>query len=783
LALTWHEPQSPRWIWPLLLTGFALLKHLPDSPFRKVVKGSLLLGLLALVAIGVPFAVGQLRVGIFPQLEKPWQAMTLQSERPAPPVQPTSVGEGILPAEERDAAHQIEPFSRPELALEKQAKQAAGAVATLGGMTSPPPYRSSRVEQYDPRMQLQTGPGLPSWQWNTIAMSWSGPVRSDQQVSLLLLGPKANLALALARVCLLVLLPLGLLGIGYRRGLGLQMGEAKGLLIFGLLLAVLSHAGPARAAEFPSPELLTELQNRLLEKDKCFPDCVALEKLAIILSPEQLTLDLTISAATAVAAPLPGDARYWLPAQAYLDGKATTPLLRIGDTLWLKMPVGRHHLKLHGKLAGNTVQLPLPLKPQLLNVQAKGWTVEGTRPDGGTENQLQFQRLQGQDGGGKVGLEAGVLPPLLLVERTILLGLNWKVETRVSRLSPGGAAVVLELPLLPGESVTSEGVHSSNGKVQLNLAADQDFLAWESFLDRADQLILQHPQSENWTEIWRVEVSPIFHLEYEGIPVILHQQGERWHPTWHPWPGEEVKLTINRPEGVAGQTLTIDKANLATSPGLRATDTTLALALRSSQGGQHTIVLPPTAELREVAIGGMVQPLRQEGRNLTLPITPGPQEIILKWRESLGIATLQKSPEVNLGIPSVNSQLELTLPDNRWPLLVGGPRLGPAVLFWSVLLVIALAAFGLSRTGLTPLRFHQWLLLGIGMSQSNIYGALLVVGWLVVLDLRGRAKAEMNRDRFNAMQVGVILFTLLALAALIGAISRGLLGHPDMNIV
>lgn len=786
LALTWHEPMSPRWLWPVLLIGFALLKHLPEGAFRKFVKGGQLVALLALVAIAVPFAVGQLRIGIFPQLEKPGQAMTSRAE-PAP--QPARAllpaNQAQAPAEKQSEVMELDESSpRSEPAMEKRAGKIAGAGAGLASLGSLPEYQASRVEQYDPKMQLQTGPGLPAWQWNTVAMSWSGPVRADQRISLLLLGPTANLLLAVLRVLLLILLPLGLLRISYRRGAGIQLDQARGLLIFGLLLVLCSPAAPARATDFPSPEMLKDLQGRLLERDKCFPDCAALENLEINLGPEQLSLDLTISAATPVAAPLPGDARYWLPGQALLDGRPAPALLRSGETLWLKVPAGRHHLKLQGQLpAANTVQLPLPLKPRQLAVKAKGWTVEGRHPDGSIDSQLQFQRLQGTEEGGSGGLEAGVLPPFLLVERTILLGLTWKVETRVSRLSPGGSAVVLELPLLPGESVTTAGVSSKDGKVQINLAADQDSLSWQSFLDRSGQLTLKHAATADWTEIWQVDVSPIYHLEYEGIPVILHQQGERWYPTWHPWPGEEVRLTCTRPEGVAGQTLTIDKSTLATSPGRRATDTTLTLALRSSQGGQHTIVLPPSAELQETRINGEVQPIRQEGRNVPLPIAPGSQEILLKWREPLGIAILQKSPEINLGLPSVNSHLELTLPENRWPLLVGGPRLGPAVLFWSVLLIIALAAFGLSRTGLTPLKFHQWLLLGIGMSQSNIYGALLVVGWLVVLDLRGKAKAGMARDHFNAMQCGVVVLTLLALAALIGAISRGLLGHPDMNIV
>lgn len=82
-------------------------------------------------------------------------------------------------------------------------------------------------------------------------------------------------------------------------------------------------------------------------------------------------------------------------------------------------------------------------------------------------------------------------------------------------------------------------------------------------------------------------------METTGIAPILHQQGSRWYPTWHPWPTEEVKLLISRLEGIAGQTLTIDKSFLQARPGRRASDYTLNLSIRSSQGGQHVITLQP----------------------------------------------------------------------------------------------------------------------------------------------------------------------------------------------
>ncbi|HUU41857.1 MAG TPA: hypothetical protein VMW42_13050, partial [Desulfatiglandales bacterium] len=137
---------------------------------------------------------------------------------------------------------------------------------------------------------------------------------------------------------------------------------------------------------------------------------------------------------------------------------------------------------------------------------------------------------------------------------------------------------------------------------------------------------------------------------------------------------------------------------------------------------------------------------------------------------------------IDLGIQSVNASVDVFLPRNRWPLFLGGDQLvGPAVLFWSVIIVIVLAAFGLSKTGLTPLRFYHWFLLGIGMSMSNLFASLAVVGWLIALDFRKKAE-KLGKNAFNLTQIGIGFLTLLAMGSLVFAISHGLIGHPDMNI-
>ena len=122
------------------------------------------------------------------------------------------------------------------------------------------------------------------------------------------------------------------------------------------------------------------------------------------------------------------------------------------------------------------------------------------------------------------------------------------------------------------------------------------------------------------------------------------------------------------------------------------------------------------------------------------------------------------------------------MPASRWILFAGGPSLGPAVLFWSVLPVLALVAVGLGRVRATPLRARHWLLLGIGLTQVPAAAALAVAAWLLALGWRRERGATIGGRGFDLVQVGLVAWTLAALAILFFAVRQGLLGAPDMQI-
>jgi hypothetical protein len=239
-----------------------------------------------------------------------------------------------------------------------------------------------------------------------------------------------------------------------------------------------------------------------------------------------------------------------------------------------------------------------------------------------------------------------------------------------------------------------------------------------------------------------------------------------------------------RPPGVPGPTLTIDRVDTRVEPGQRGTLSTLTLEIRSSQGGSHVIRLPDAAEPVAFSLDGRSRPLPGTAPEVELPLTPGSTRAELTWRESRPLGLGYRPDLPDLRSTAVNLNLSLNLPEDRWVLWTWGPRIGPAVLFWGILLVLVGLAAALGRSRLTPLRFHDWLLLGIGLILAQVWVVLLVIGWLFALGLRHRLDPlVLPAWRFNLIQTGLVILTLFALAGLLGAVQQGLLGTPEMQIM
>lgn len=804
LGLGWLETDVPQFSWLVVLVLEGLFRVLPKGSLKSLFKATRFAAWAALVVITLMFAVQHVREGMYPGLAqnnrslggvKTWSEYNLDNEMQYARSSSTpSFEQNDFDGVAQDAPQFQAGLTRGSMDQKvPQQKQVAGK------------KRSFNVRDYDKNATVQTGPGLPRWEWRPMQIRFSGPVERDQQLQFMFIGPTTNLVLSFVRVFLLGLLMLCVLGFpgsfwppslkGMLKTAPPDDDDAprpndKGSAAAGMAVLMIllcgsyAHAGGDDSPEAPDTAMLEQLRQRLLEKPDCAPSCASIPRLQLEATAKVLRLRLEVLSGAETAVPLPGSAAQWAPESVLLDGKPASGLRREEDgTLWLQVPPGAHQVQMEGALPPrDTVQVALPLRAYRVEAKLDGWTLDGLHEDGVADENLQLTRKATNDKGQGAALQMGTLPPFVRVERTLVLGLQWTVETKVSRVTPIGNAVVLEVPLLTGESVTSSDVRVQGGKALVNMGANATEVAWSSVLEAKAPLELTAPKGLPWVEVWRLDVSPVWHVALNGIPVV-HQQdasGVRM-PEWRPWPGEKVTVEVLRPEAQQGQTLTIDQSSLSITGGARATDVKFTANFRSSRGGLHAFTLPAGASLQNVTINGAQQPIRQEGQVVNIPLVPGSQSVVLTWRENTSMGTTWTTPAIDVGTPTVNADIEVHVPGDRWVLLVRGPGLGPAVLFWSFLLVLLVVSVGLSRTKLTPLSTLKWVLLALGLSQVPIAAIVFVFGWLLFMGYREKTP-ELSSGWFNLRQLALVGVTFIALIILGVSVYEGLLGQPEMQV-
>ncbi len=772
IGLLYHEPHAPVFVWLSIVASLALLNVLPVGRFRTAVVWYRNLSLLALAFIALPFMIDQARQSIYPQLEG-------QGHRAVPPYGVRVASKAVDRLQKKAA-----PKMERGLAGDAPAEQEMAESRSETYFSSKMPGRGE-FKRIDPNAQIQTGPGLPAWRWNTVRLSWSGPVGQGENVKLYLIPPIVNRLLGFVRIFLIVALTAGLL-LRLRSGPGFSVPKAAAVTAG--LAALLLFSGPAVvpvSAEMPTPAMLQELKQRLLAPPECGDRCFEIQRAEAQVEGDRLTLRLEAHVEETLALPLPGRRQQWLPQSVVLDGKPAAELVRFADKpgVWLRVTPGIHQVVLTGPLPEtDQVQVYFPRRPHRFAVRLKGWQAGGIQQGRLLSDSLQLTRIQKD--AEKSTLRSDAPPVFVVIERLLHLGLDWQVITKVRRVAPPQGPINFAIPLIDGESVLTEEVRMQDGNVLVSLGASARQAQWVSTLEKTERLKLTAPNNTHWVELWTLDVSPTYHVDFSGIPPVLRQGEGVWQPKFRPWPGESLTLDLSRPQAVPGSTLAIDAVELRVSPGTRMTQSDLKLKIRSSQGGQHPIVLPENAQLDSVTLNGKAQPIRQEGTHVALPIRPGEQDYHLRFSMQKGVTTKTDAPRIDLGHPAANVHTIVSVPANRWLLFVQGPSMGPAVLFWGELFVVVVLSILLGRYSGLPLKTGHWMLLGVAMSTIALTQFLIVVVWLFALSRRETLNTEeWPRWQFNLMQAGLGLLTVVAVGCLFFIIGTGLLSSPDMAVV
>jgi len=800
LALTWHEPDAPRYIWLNLLAVIALLRVLPESWFKRSLSMYRWISILALALLMLPYMIDTIRSGLYPQLENRFQPRVEFDHAAGNSGAGGVVREQAMEVSEPEmmndmaAPSPIQQAPRAKRVPSPKVSSSVVAQSYYGKMAKSLPRRMSPkadLSAIDPNSMVQTGPGLPSWRgYKRTRLRWSGPVKPDETSRLILISPLMNMLIKFLGIALLLGLSWRLISRNGNFSWNPKQWFSKSVVpALAMLLIPLSFVAnePAQADNFPNPALLETLKQRLTTAPECLPECAQIEQMQLSIDRNALQVRLRVHAVIDTAIPLPGSQSTWFSSKVILNDKPALAIKRDkSQQLWIAIPKGLSNIVLSGTLPQrNSIPLPLPLKPHSVTWQSsdKQWALEGIKDNGSAESQLQLNRILSKDAKALQEQAQNTLPTFVRVERQLNLGLDWTVETTVTRLAPLDMPLSLNIPLLPNEQPMSEQLSIKNGQIKINLGASQRQVRWSSRLSTTDKMVLVASDKQELLETWQIATSPVWHMKSAGIPVNQYRShGQQTVPVWYPWPKETLTLAMSRPEGVAGQTVTILSSNLRVNTGKRANTVNLDLNILSSRGALHEVKLPTEATVKQITINGVRQRIQNTENKLNLTLKPGKQRVNIEWRESDALASSYHFPQVDLGLPSVNANFNMELPKERWVLWVSGPSMGPAILFWGVLLALLVLALILGASKLTPLKSWQWFLLGIGLSQTETALMILVIIWLFAIAFREKLTKQLDYAQFNAMQIGLVCLTVVALIVLAGAVANGLLGRPDMQI-
>lgn len=816
LVLIHRQAAAPLMIWFHLLAGLALLKYLPDSSFKGLVRLYYYATLLILVLIVIAFSFQAINAGIFPQVGSPsrdsyglliipfyyliektfigwivlvcglWGWVLAFSG---------SIRRGLLfivvsgflfffivvPFMSRVAGYSAvdravfdNVFNEPQSSYQQYPQK-----VYKGKMSYSRKNVQATLLQNAPGAVVQTGLGVPSWGYRSINLSWSGAVRKDHRYSLYLISPFQNLLLAVVRVLLLFALSYGFLR-GALPQFSLKRVAAAGVLL--LSLSVL-RTPAANAEDFPDQSYLKELEQKLLLRH-CKSNCTAINDLSIKINGRKAVLEATVSSRGPAAVPLPGPTQQFYPDRVMLDGTVTNVLRREKNGhLWVRVDQGVHRLQVQGRLLPKeVVTLQFPINPQFVEVTAPGWQVDGVSASGSVENSLQLTRAKSEKEADQLDQPGEIYtPPWYDLKRELGLGLPWKVFSELTRIGNKERPTIVKVALLPGESVTSEKIKVQNGIASVYFPRGKDKISWESTLEPVESLTLQATTSGHINESWNLSCSAIWRCTVSGIaPINSVTDGESSY-SWRPYPGEEATIEVFRPQGSEGKSITIDKVDYLVTPGIRLLTGNLTLRVRSSQGGFQPITLPPAAVIKEISVNGRQETTRHSGLDLSLPLSPGTTNLKIDFEMPAIRNWLQRVPSVKIGNTVTNVSVVLKPPPKRWILFVDPDYWGPAVLFWSKLIVVVIFALIVGATRLGGMGAVGWVLLGLGTATLPVVAIVIPVVWFAAMQYRKKTPFE-RRFAFNLGQLCLVLLTFVFLMVLYQAVKDGLLIQPNMMI-
>lgn len=621
---------------------------------------------------------------------------------------------------------------------------------------------------------VQSGPARPVWRWKMFQFYFSGPVHPDTQLHFYLLPPWATRFLCLVRVIIL----LALAGLMFAK-LGYQVRlRSIGALAPAVLLLFVFVQGAS--AEFPSPELLSQLEKRMEEKQCRREFCTVVKKLEIYLERDKFRVVEQITSEGTSAVALPGPADLFKVRSVTLSHVPTDALRRDAQGyLWVKVPDGESIIEATGELSKISVfTLQFLEAPLFTEFHSGDWAVEGLLPSGVIKGAL---RLVPSEGAAAVKEEV-VLPSWFLITREFSLGDENRARTTVSRLGDVSQSATARVSLLPYEKITSRYLTLEGDYAVVRFSSGEQSLFFESTLGEVKNLKLVAHANPNSSEEWKVSCSNLVRCQFQGILPVQSVTDGKQLVVWKPFPEEEASVDVRSLNSAGGELVTVDTTGHLIIWGASLLNGELSARIRNSQQQSFSLTSPSGAEIKSATLDGVASRVIVKGSEASFLLTPGTHSLSVSYSLPWSPSVFERAPKAQISAPVHNLAVRIKPSVDRWLLWTGGPSWGPAVLFWTkLILVICLTAF-LSSLRLVPFGRLQGAILGIGLATLPVILIGVPLLWLFVLRYGRNISGMVPRYRFLKTAVFLML-TLITLALFYGIVQEGLLLQPPMLVV
>ncbi len=757
-----------------------LKRLVPDRPATRV--AALWAGLTAVVVVGVAisFTVAQVRLAMHPSLEPrsmdygPMveQAMVVaKEENPASPSEDREVRFG---SGKQNSVSVMDKIQTSELLGEDVDPNQMNSVDVVlaGGrkgsfQSIKLPSKSPTLPEDDPAQLggVQTGSGLPNWFHVGGSLVSEGVVSGIQTCRIVALPP---MWLRIWRL-IAVLGVWGLLGQIARKTVP-QLADKAGFLVGqkpSMILPLLLIAAASVQAEIPTKEMLGELRQHLLQPPGCKESCAQLGEVRLAVRGNKASLDLDVQAEARGIVRLP-----------QIDWKPTGLVVPHGaagerdHALWAVVEPGFQTIHMEGIPLAGTLLVGFQDVPFRRRIDAVGWTREGDDPASVHLVRSTSTATAASDS------SVAELVPLASLTRTLHLHREWTIETVVERASQAPGALALSVPLLPLERPVGE-ISVDSGHARVVLPSGVDRISWNSRLPVTDKIRLVAANNGLWSETWSLESSSRWHVLTSGTPRIGAEQN-----TWKPLPGEHLEISVLSPKTLEGPLHSVQNAELEVNAGRDFAQFTLTAVVVSGIGGEVFATLPPDAKLRNLQIDGAERPPQTTlDGHLRFEVSPGTHRLSVTWTGSSLGRFWVRSPEVVLSAAGANFKTTLQTSEEGWVVALGGPGEGPGILWWGMIAAMTILSWILSRIPGHPLRFVDWLLLFLGTSTVNRFGAFPLVVWAGAMLWRQRLDPARHQGLgFQLVQIGLAGLGVFAMGFLLSLVPLGLLGHPSMLV-